>query len=213
MIEFRLFGINVHVHPLHWVVLALFGGALQALNDPSLWLNVALFVLAGFLSILVHEFGHALTIKKYGLPTEIHLVAFGGLATLPPSKISRKESFLIVAAGPAIQILLGVLAWAILAYGGLPDTQISNFFYFLMVVSIFWAVLNCVPVYPLDGGQMLMAILGPSREKTTYLTGVITSLILIVLAMKYTGSFIAPVFFALFAYENYQRYTAAKSHR
>lgn len=106
MFSFRLFNIPVHVHPWFWVTLALIGGGLRA-NDTLSMLLVVMFVLAGFISILVHELGHASMIRKYGLPTEIHLVAFGGFARYPSGQLNRKQSFLVTAAGPGIQLALG----------------------------------------------------------------------------------------------------------
>lgn len=90
MLRFRLFNIPVFVHPWFWLTLALIGGGLRA-NDTTALIEVAMFVLAGFVSVLVHEFGHALMIKKYRLPTEVHLVAFGGFARYPAGHLNRKQ--------------------------------------------------------------------------------------------------------------------------
>ena len=73
--------------------MAFIGGGLHAANSTDILL-VLVFVFAGFLSIIIHELGHALTIRKYGLPTAITLRAFGGYASFPAGKLDRKQSFL-----------------------------------------------------------------------------------------------------------------------
>ena len=105
MLSFRLFGIPVRIEPWFWVILALIGGGLRA-NDALSMLWVLLFVLAGFISILVHELGHALTVRKFGLSPAITLIAFGGYASFPAGRLTRKQSFLVTAAGPGVQCLL-----------------------------------------------------------------------------------------------------------
>ena len=214
MINFRLFGIEITVHMWFWITMALFGamfnGGLQAFS-PNDVLPVALFIIAGFLSVLVHELGHAIMIKKYQLPTEIHLIAFGGFATHPVGALTRRQSFIVSIAGPAFQIALGLLAYAILLFVELPETQIMKFIVPLAFISVFWAVINLIPVYPLDGGQMLAAVLGPRKAHITYLVGVILPIIVIgVLLMKSIILPIGFIFLGFFAYQNWQRYEAAK---
>ena len=68
MIQFSLFGIPVRVEPIFWLTLALIGGGLSARDSESL-LVVALFVLAGFVSVLIHEMGHALICLLYTSPS------------------------------------------------------------------------------------------------------------------------------------------------
>ena len=203
MIQFRLFGIPVSVHPVFWLTLALLGGALSGISTKAELLKLALFVLAGFISVLVHEMGHALTIRHYKLPTQIVLQAFGGFATHPAGVLNRLQSFLVTAAGPAIQILLGLGALAVLLYAPLPKTLIQDFLFFLFWVSIIWAVLNCFPIYPLDGGRMLESILGPRRIRAVFITGLVTAALLGLAAVALSEPILA-IFMGLFAWENYK---------
>jgi stage IV sporulation protein FB len=76
-VTFRLGRFPVRVHPLFWLSMALIG---LPWFDRSLLLGL-LWVACGFVSILVHELGHALAIRHYGSPASIQLIAFGGLAT------------------------------------------------------------------------------------------------------------------------------------
>lgn len=203
MIQFRLFGIPVAVHPVFWLTLALLGGALSGISTKAQLLSLGLFVLAGFISVLVHEMGHALTIRYFKLPTQIVLQAFGGYATHPAGVLNRLQSFLVTAAGPAIQILLGLAALAALLYAPLPKTLIQDFLWSLFGVSIIWAVLNCFPIYPLDGGRMLESILGPRRIRAVFITGLITAALLGLAAVALSQPFLA-IFMGLFAWENYK---------
>ena len=80
----------------------------------------------------------------------------------------------------------------------------------LIVVSIIWAVLNCLPVYPMDGGQMLAAVLGPKKQAYVHLISAIVAVIIGVGAYFYLGSFLLPIFMALFAWTNWQSFQASK---
>ena len=203
VINFRLFGISVTVHPIFWLTLALIGGALSGISTKMELLALALFILAGFLSILVHEMGHALTIRHYRLPTEIVLQAFGGYATHPAGVLTRLQSFLVTAAGPGIQLLLGVAALLVFWYAPLPDTPIRFFLLDLVWVSFVWAILNCFPIYPLDGGRMLESILGPRRIRAVFLTGLVTAALLGLAAVALSEPFMA-IFMGLFAWQNWK---------
>ena len=76
VLSFNLFNIPVRVLPWFWITMALIGGGLSA-NDSQSILNMFMFIIAGFTSIMVHELGHALMVRKYGLPTAITLQALG----------------------------------------------------------------------------------------------------------------------------------------
>ena len=201
MINFRLFGIPVTVQPLHWLILALFGGITRAKDQEGLLL-VALFMLAGFFSILVHEFGHALTGRKFGTNPEVILHGMGGVAVFPHARFSRWQSILVTAAGPAIQLVLAALALAILIFGGLPETLILNFFSSLFLVSLFWALLNLIPVYPMDGGQIMFAILGPARRTLALQISIVTAIVGGLILFKLLGSYYLPILMAFMAFQN-----------
>jgi Zn-dependent protease len=203
MIRFSIFGIPVQVHPFFWITLAIIGGALGA-NSPEALLRLGLFLLAGFISLLVHELGHALTARKFGARSEIVLQAFGGYAAYSGVRLTRPQSFAVTAAGPAVQIVLGFVLLQLLPH--LPDMN-PNMAYFLRIlvwVSLVWAVLNLLPVLPLDGGQMLNAILGPQRIRITLWTTILVSVAAGLLAFQFTRSILMPVFMGMFAWQAWQ---------
>ena len=210
MLRFSLFNIPVFVHPWFWLTLALIGGGLRV-SDATGFIEVAMFVLAGFVSILVHELGHALTIKRYHLPTEIHLVAFGGFARYPAGQLGRKQSFLITAAGPGIQFLLGILAVILIQVLLFPEGSLLRIaLVFMAWVSFAWSILNCLPIHPMDGGQMLAAILGPQRAPLVHLIGIVTAVLIGLLAFFVLKALILLLFMGFFAYQNWQQYQAIK---
>lgn len=203
MIRFSIFGIPVQVQPFFWLSLVLIGGAMDA-NSPAAILELALFVLAGFISILVHELGHALTARKFGAYSEITLQAFGGYAAYSGVRLTRPQSFLVTAAGPGIQILLGLGVLAAIWYLPRFESQFGYFLSELMWISIFWAVLNLLPILPLDGGQMLNAVLGPHRIKITLWITIITAVVAGLVVFMTTHSFIFPLFLGMFAWQAVQ---------
>jgi len=203
MVRFSLFGIPILIQPFFWITLVIIGGGLNA-NSPSSILRVGLFTIAGFVSILVHELGHALAARKFGARSEIVLQAFGGYAAYSGVRLTRPQSFLVTAAGPAIQILLGLAVFLALPHLPRMNPEGGYFITTLMGISIFWALLNLLPVLPLDGGRMLDAILGPERIRTTLWTTVVVASLLAIAAIKTTTSIILPVFLGMFAWQAWQ---------
>ena len=162
MIRFSLFGIPVQINPLHWVGLALIGGAFDLASVANL-LPLLLFILAGFLAILSHELGHALVGKTLagGYPA-ISLELFGGMTYHVGARFTKAQTILRILAGPLTNLLLGGLLFFFVSNN--PElilklqTNSVYFFIFLntfMWISLFWGAFNLVPIYPLDGGQIL----------------------------------------------------------
>lgn len=206
MIHFSLLGIPVRIEPWFWITMAFIGGGLHAANSTDILL-VLVFIFAGFLSVLIHELGHALAIRKYGLPTSITLQAFGGYASYPSGQLNRKQSFLVTVAGPAVQFALGVLLIVLARYIAIPEGSLFRpFIRDLIWVSIAWSVLNCLPVYPLDGGQMLAAILGPQKQRYVHLISAIVALSIGLAGYAFLGTLLLPIFMALFAWQNWQAF-------
>ncbi len=123
------------------------------------FVNGLLFALAITISILIHEFGHAIPSKLYDLRPSILLHGFGGLCFHQPADSDWKD-ILIVVAGPLIQIAVGGLVWFAGIAAGPTGTNIDIFLYFFFWVSVIWGALNLfVPMFPLDGGQLFHLLL------------------------------------------------------
>ena len=205
MIRFTFFGIPVEIQPWFWVTMALLGsnfGQSGAIANEAL--AIALFVIAGAISIFVHELGHAFAGIIYKARPFIVLQAFGGYAAFPHSRFTRVQDFIVTAAGPFVQLVLGGLA--IVAYAFLPDLSdaFRNFILDLILVSIFWAILNMIPVYPLDGGQMMAAILGPQRRRLCLQISIGVAISVSVAMLVFKLGFMMPIFMLYYAYLNYQ---------
>ncbi len=203
MIRFSLFGIPVQVQPFFWISLIILGGNNGADTSAEIF-QILLFVLAGFISILVHELGHALTAKSFGANTAITLQAFGGYAAYSGVSMSRFKSFLITAAGPTIQIALALSVRLLLRVVPEMSENGEYFLQTLMYISFFWAILNLLPIVPLDGGQMLNAALGPARIKITLRVTIIVAIAVGLKIFLYSQSFLFPIFLGMFAWQAFQ---------
>lgn len=203
MIRFSLFGIPVEVQPFFWVTLVILGGASGADSSAAV-LRIGLFVLAGFISVLVHELGHALTARSFGAHSRITLQAFGGYAAFSGVRLNRWQSFLVTAAGPGIQVALGLVIMLIIPFAADFSRDGIYFLRILMLISFFWAILNLLPVLPLDGGQMLNAVLGPARIKITLWVTIVVAVVTGLAMFTNTGSILFPIFLGMFAWQAFQ---------
>ena len=172
-ILFVLFGFPVRVHPFFWLVTLFLGYQSRDLR------TLLACVAAIFVAILVHELGHAAVMRAYGLRPAITLHGLGGVTSdrgsgqfLP--RLYAFEQILISAAGPAAGFLLAAAVCGVLAAFGRPvslalgmpygirmdfepfanNPLLTDFVQFLLFVSVIWGLVNLLPVYPLDGGQI-----------------------------------------------------------
>lgn len=203
MIRFNLFGIPVTVQPFFWITLALIGGA-RPIDSKEGMMFILFFLAAGFISILVHELGHALIAVKFGAHTEIVLQAFGGYAAYSGVRMTRGQSALITAGGPLLQMVLGAVCFfALVNIDGLPPNAMI-FLNAIVWVSFVWAILNLLPVLPLDGGRLVEAALGPARIKLTLMVSLVTAVTIGALGLMWTRSILLPIFMGYFAWLSFQ---------
>ncbi|MBX5483275.1 MAG: site-2 protease family protein [Myxococcaceae bacterium] len=176
MLRFRIGSIPVEVRPTHLLLAALIGfEALPAARSSSSDLAAAGVVLGGvavFVSILVHELGHALVARLYGFSPSIVIEMFGGHTTPNATrKLSWIEQVILSLAGPLAGLTLGIACWIGLAQVGpsnfLADLDNANreqaplfaqMLAFLVLANGFWTVMNLMPVMPLDGGHIAHTI-------------------------------------------------------
>ncbi len=206
MVRFTIFGIPVIIQPFFWITLALLGAMTNGGGDSSVAIFlIALFMLAGFLSILVHELGHALVAKHFGAHCHIVLESFGGYAAYQGVAMNRLQSFLITAAGPALQALFGLAVLLLLRQ--MPEIQPTARYFLKILIGIswFWALFNILPILPLDGGRMLDAILGPQRVAITLSVTIITAILVGILLFIIFKSIIAPIFLGMFAWQAWKQ--------
>ncbi len=161
-------GIGIFIHwtfPLiiGWVIL---NGVGQGETAPQLALAVAL-VLAIFVCVVLHELGHALTAKRFGVRTrDITLLPIGGVARLERIPEDPAQEFWIAIAGPAVNVVIAaVLFMVVLALGGawyfgfdLALTPVA-FLENLLLINVFLVLFNLLPAFPMDGGRVLRAVI------------------------------------------------------
>ncbi|RXJ49446.1 site-2 protease family protein [Gelidibacter gilvus] len=171
------------------------------------------FVLAVMICVLLHEMGHLLAARKFGIKTtKMVLLPVGGISTVDKTTESPKEELLITLAGPLVNIIIaGILFFAIpvsdyIGYNFLEyftllnEFSFKNFLFFLFIVNITLAVFNLIPAFPLDGGRILRAVLDFkfSRVTATRIATTISHVIAIFLLL--TGLLFNPIllFLSLF---------------
>ncbi|MFC5457014.1 metalloprotease [Prosthecobacter fluviatilis] len=182
MLRFTLFGFPVQIHWMFWLNTALMGGAFSA-DTPEGFRSVLAWVVAVLLSVLIHELGHAMAMRNYGdRRVGIVLYAFGGLA-IGSRPRTRQEDFLVSAAGPGLEILAGLaVGWSITLWPP-PSPWLHQMLDAFTVVSIFWALLNLMPVLPLDGGHLCQAWLGPRKKRQALTISIVCAVCLALLSV------------------------------
>ena len=209
MLRFSLLGFRISVHWMFWLNTALLGGGLSA-ESPREMQALVLWVLAAFVSIIIHELGHALLMRHYGARAEIHLYAFGGLA-IPDRGFDRVKSILVSLAGPGAQILAGIPAWWLFHHSTGDAWQVLVFLSSFTQVSFAWALLNLAPVYPLDGGHVMGGILGPRRFRTTLWISIITAICIGLYRFSVSNQIYTLILFGMLAWSNVQRLQGTQS--
>lgn len=114
------------------------------------------FTLSLVVSILVHEFGHALVARRFKLNPQVMLHGWGGLCQHERARSDRDDA-LIIAAGPGAGLALAglvALAEALLPLEVQANPFVSALLYFMWLINFWWSLINLLPLFPLDGGQL-----------------------------------------------------------
>jgi Zn-dependent protease len=224
---FSVFGTRVRVHPMFWLVSLLMGIKLE---EPVL---VLMWIFVVFLSILIHELGHVVAFRYFGMDADVVLYSFGGLA------IARRPVFrghwaqvAISFAGPlAGFIVTGIIYAALRATGtvmrfyfGFPDVidyrvpyfepfNLYVFVEFMLQVNLYWGLVNLLPIYPLDGGQISRSLMEQFNVPDAVHKSLILSMVaagwMVLVGLKQESVFLA----LMFGYLGYQNYLAMQENR
>ncbi|QDU97477.1 site-2 protease family protein [Lignipirellula cremea] len=175
-------GIGVFVHWSFLIIPALIGFSKLADGGLLAAFWAVLSVLAVFGCVVLHEFGHALTARQFGVGTrDITLYPIGGVATLESMPRRPLHEFLIAVAGPAVNVVIAAaLAAGFFLLGsspGLPSLNLGMhaFLNNLMWTNVVLVVFNMLPAFPMDGGRVLRATLAAVmsyRQATQIAVGV-----------------------------------------
>ena len=163
----RLFGSDLRVHITFFLLLAWIGYAAYAEAGPQAALVNVAFVLALFACVVAHEFGHALTARRYGIKTpDITLLPIGGLARLERMPEKPGQEIAVALAGPAVNVVIWLVLLVVFGAGTdadrltrIDDYSLAAFIDRLAWLNLFLALFNMIPAFPMDGGRVLRAAL------------------------------------------------------
>ena len=151
----RIAGIQLRIHVTFVLLIAwlAFGSA-----------SAAIFVLLLFLCVVLHEFGHALAAKAYGINTpDITLLPIGGVARLERIPEEPKQELAIAAAGPAVTAIIALSLFIVIAARGAMAFQTpiegDDLVLNLFKINVWLLLFNLIPAFPMDGGRVLRALL------------------------------------------------------
>jgi membrane-associated protease RseP (regulator of RpoE activity) len=149
--QFRVLNFPVRVHVSFFLIALLLGLRIGNLLYLTLW------VLIVFVSVLLHELGHAVTSEYYGRAPRIELYSMGGRTiSTRYSLLSYPKEILVSFSGPLAGFLLGGLLFAVYHLLGPLQSDLLNFVIGqLLWVNIGWGILNLIPILPLDGGNIM----------------------------------------------------------
>lgn len=163
----RFAGIDVFVHAtflllILWVAVSHWTGT----HNLGYTIMGIVFTLTIFLCVVLHEFGHALTARKYGIRTrDITLLPIGGVARLERMPDDPREELWVALAGPAVNVVIAAVLSVFLFFtsGFQPIEELTltagSFVERLILVNVFLVIFNLVPAFPMDGGRVLRALL------------------------------------------------------
>ena len=241
-LNFNFFGFHVRAHPFFFLVSLLFGRHLVYAPDINTGVAVTMGVVVFFVSILFHELGHSLAQRRYGMGSRIVLYAMGGMA-IPETRgrnirLSHLQSIFISFAGPLAGFLVGVafIILGMLVMGRAPESLAMGFipvFYpgtpefmrneLLMatingfiIIGFFLNLLNLLPIYPLDGGQIARSVFEIFDKwdgvRKSLMLSIATAIVCGVYSLQRQNTF-AMLFCFYLAYQSYQQLNPAAGRR
>jgi stage IV sporulation protein FB len=202
--------IELQISPFFFLTAAIIG-----------WINswnivgAAIWTLIIFISVLVHEYGHALVSVAFGQRAKINLIAFGGLMTPSGKKLALFKEFLVAGAGPFFSFLLFVLSSLALLFLPITSPIAISSLQLFRFINLFWTFVNLMPILPLDGGHMLRIAIEGISKRNSYKIASYVSLIfatLLAVASFLLGWFIMGAIFFLFVFQNFDTIQKLKNY-
>jgi stage IV sporulation protein FB len=159
-LRLRVGPIRVRVNPAFWISSALLGIRYYADPDQGGIGYFLFWIAAAFVSLLLHELGHAAVVRAFGVPAEAVLGGLGGVTPALGSLEPRWRRLLALLAGPMVQLGVIALVWVLTllpfpqtfaerGWAAPIATAVAMFFW----INYYWLLLNLLPLWPLDGGQ------------------------------------------------------------
>jgi Zn-dependent protease len=191
-------GIDLFLHPSALLMFFFASGAMAS------GLETIALVVALFGSIVLHELGHALMARRYGIGTaDITLYVFGGVARLERMPRSAGPELLIALAGPAVNFAIVLALAAFTNLAALLGISAPEFLSIVLVLNLGLGLFNLLPIFPMDGGRVLRAVLsGPlGRVRATEIAATLGRILAVAGGIYFLASqnFLAAIL-ALFVY-------------
>lgn len=203
--------IPIRVHPFFWILILLIGWL-----QTATFFGMAVWALIILVSVLIHEFGHALTAIAFGQKAQIDLIAFGGLTQRQGPTLSLWKEFLITLNGPLAGIGLFLLAMLAKNIFGIANSGLPGQILMVVVeVNLFWTLLNLLPIQPLDGGRLFSILLEASLGVRGIKIALFLSMVLaavIGLGFFYFGQLFAGTLFLMFMFENFRSWQSSLAY-
>lgn len=212
--------IPIRIFPFFWL-LALVIGWLNSFTEMAplntVLIKTLLWVIVITFSIIIHEYGHALSAVAFGQKAKIDLVGFGGVTQRSGPKLKLWKEFIIVFCGPLFGFCLAILTYMVLRKVG--ERPLNLWRYTLEItfyVNTFWTAVNLLPVQPLDGGRLLSIILegvfGVRGVKIAYFLSILIATAVGLLFFS-INAILAGSLFLILAFESYRSWQGSLSMR
>ncbi len=187
----KLAGIPIQIH---WTFTLFVGFILYVAvrngfsPSDTLWFLAFVFILFGF--VILHELGHAIAAKRFGIDTrDITISPIGGIARLETLPEKAMQELIVAVAGPLVNVVLALFFLFLLlphSYQFLPESERMNlldapvdYLRYLLLINISLVIFNLIPALPMDGGRIFRALLSLmiDRAKATYIASIVAKII------------------------------------
>jgi stage IV sporulation protein FB len=205
--NFTFLNIPVFIQPTFWLFLLIF-----CFNPQATISQMSLLACVCGLSLLFHEYGHALAAKKLGRDPKITLEDFGGYASYSGYGLTDTHHFVITLCGPLFTGLLIALSYYLLHIRFFTLYEINYFLYCMKELNTYWLIVNLAPLHPLDGGKLTEYLLKKiCKEELGHQISLVLGNVVAILGLVYFifhGNYLFAYLFLFHGWKNFQNTTA-----
>jgi stage IV sporulation protein FB len=159
----RIAGIQLRIHITFLLLIVFLGFGYYQTGGSAAAAGGIMFILLLFLCVVLHEFGHALAAKSFGINTpDITLLPIGGVARLERMPEEPKQELIIAIAGPAVNVVIAACLFLVIGSRHVFSTAVvqgSDLIGQLLYINVMLILFNLLPAFPMDGGRILRALL------------------------------------------------------
>lgn len=160
---FRVAGILVRIHVTFLLLLAWLAVSYYSQGGSAVAAGRIFFILLLFGCVLLHEFGHAIAAKGFGINTpDITLLPIGGVARLERMPEKPSQELIVALAGPAVNVVIALALFLVAGFRDISNPSAiehPSMLTQLMVINVWLVLFNMLPAFPMDGGRVLRALL------------------------------------------------------